>query len=153
PVLGVQPLIGQLFSLQQDQPGAGQFVMLSYAFWKNRFGADPHIVGKPVQIDGAPYTVVGVMPAGFNGFDGKELLWTLLQLRRDSGIGSSPNFHWLSGIIRLPKEESLKQARSELDAVSTRLHRENPSSDVGFGVFLQALNDAFTGGVRPALLM
>src|ERR1700693_4320918 len=65
PVLGVQPLLGRLFSPHQDQPGAGQFVMISYAFWKNRFGADPRIVGKPIQIDGVPYTVVGVMPAGF----------------------------------------------------------------------------------------
>jgi putative ABC transport system permease protein len=153
PILGAQPLLGQLFSPQQDQPGAGQFVMLSYAFWKNRFGADPHIVGKPIQIDGAPYTVIGVMPAGFNGFDGKELLWTLLQLRHDSGTGSSPNLHWLGACIRLPDGVSLKQARSELDAVATCLHRENPSIDAGFGVFLQTLNDAFTSDVRPALLM
>jgi putative ABC transport system permease protein len=153
PNLGAQPLLGQLFSPRQDQPGAGQFVMLSYTFWKNRFGADPHIVGKPIQIDGAPYTVIGVMPAGFNGFDGKELLWTLLQLRRDSGTGSSPNLHWLGACIRLPDGVSLKQARSELDAVATRLHRENPSSDVGFGVFLETLNDAFTSDLRPALLM
>ncbi|MGB6826761.1 MAG: ABC transporter permease, partial [Terracidiphilus sp.] len=153
PILGAQPLLGRLFSPQEDQPGAGQFVMLSHAFWRNRFGADPHIVGKPIQIDGVPYTVVGVMPAGFNGFDGKELLWTLLQLRRDSGIGSSPNIHWLGACIRLPDGVSLKQARSALDAVSTRLHRENPSSDAGFGVFLQTLNDVFTSDVRPALLM
>jgi putative ABC transport system permease protein len=153
PVLGVQPLLGRFFSPQQDQSGAGQFVMLSYAFWENRFGGDPHIVGKPVQIDGVPYTVVGVMPAGFNGSDDKELLWTLLQLRRDSGIGSSPNLHWLGAFIRLPDGVSLKQARSELDAVATRLHWENPSRDVGFGVFLQTLNDAFTSGVQPALLM
>ena len=153
PVLGAQPLLGRLFSAQDDQPGAGQFVMLSYAFWRNRFSADPHIVGKPIQIDGVPYTVVGVMPAGFNGLDGKELLWTLLQLRRDSGVGSSPNVHWLNGLIRLPDGTGLKQARSELDAVAARLHRENPGSDVGFGVFLQTLNDAFTSGVRPALLM
>ena len=153
PILGAQPLLGRLFSPQEDRPGAGQFVMLSHAFWRNRFGADPHIVGKPIQIDGVPYTVIGVMPAGFNGFDGKELLWTLLQLRRDSGIGSSPNVHWLGACIRLPDGVSLKQARSELDAVSTRLHRENPSSDVGFGVFLQTLDDAFTSDVRPALLL
>src|ERR1700734_1887032 len=144
PVLGAQPFLGKLFSPQEDQPGAGQFVMLSHAFWKNRFGADPHIVGKPIQIDGVPYTVIGVMPAGFNGVDGKELLWTLLQLRRDSGIGSSPNLHWLGAFIRLPDGVSLKQARSELDAVAARLHREDPSSDVGFGVFLQTLNDAIT---------
>jgi putative ABC transport system permease protein len=153
PVLGVQPLLGRLFTPQQDQSGAGQFVMLSYVFWKTRFGADAHIVGKSIQIDGVPYTVVGVMPAGFNGVDGNELLWTLLQLRRDSGIGSSPNVHWLGGYIRLPDGVSLRQARGELDAVANRLHRADPSADVGFGVFLQTLNDAVTSGVRPALLM
>ncbi len=153
PVLGLQPMLGRLFSAQEDQSGAGQFVVLSYVFWKSRFAADPRIVGKPVRIDGVPYTVVGVMPAGFNGFDGRELLWTLLQLRRDSGVGSSPNFHWLSGIIRLPAGVDLKQARSELDTVAARLHRENPGSDAGFGVFLETLNDALSGGVRPALLM
>ncbi len=153
PVLGVQPLLGRFFTPQEDQAGAGKFVMLSYIFWKDRLGADPHIVGKSIQIDGAPYTVVGVMPVGFNGFDGKQLLWTLLQLRRDSGVGSSSNIHWLGAYIRLPDGVNLQQARSELDAVATRLHREDPAGDMGYGVFLQTLSDAFTGGVRPALLM
>ena len=127
--------------------------MLSSVLWKGRYSADPNIIGKSIQLDGAPYTVVGVMPAGFHGFDGKELLWTPLQLRRDSGVGASPNIHWLGGFIRLPEGVSLKQARSELNAIATRLHREDPNSDVGFGVDLQTLNDAFTSGVRPALLM
>jgi putative ABC transport system permease protein len=123
PVLGTKPLLGRFFSAQEDQSGGGQFVILSHAFWTNRFGADREIVGKPVQIDGVPYSVVGVMPAGFNGLDGKELLWTPLQLRRDSGTGASPNVHWLTGIIRLPDGTGL------------------------------TLDDAFTSGVRPALLM
>jgi putative ABC transport system permease protein len=153
PVLGIQPVLGRLFSAQEDVAGSGNFAVLSWVLWKDRYGADPHIAGKSIQLDGAPYTVVGVMPAGFNGFDGKELLWTPLQLRRDSGIGSSPNFHWLGGFIRLPDGVSLQQARSELDAVASRLHREDPARDVGFGVYLQTLNDAFTDDVRPALLM
>ena len=153
PVLGIQPILGRLFSAQEDVAGSGNFVMLSSVLWKDRYGADPRIVGKPIQLDGAPYTVVGVMPAGFNDFDGKELLWTPLQLRRDSGIGSSPNFHWLGACIRLPDGVSLQQARSELDAIATRLHREDPAGDVGFGVYLQTLNDAFASSVRPALLM
>ena len=93
------------------------------------------------------------MPSGFNGLDGKELLWTPLQLSRNSGVGSSPNFHWLSGWIRLPDGISLKEARSELDATAARLHRKDPSGDVGFGVFMQTLDDAFTSQARPALLM
>jgi putative ABC transport system permease protein len=153
PVLGIQPMLGRFFSPSEDAAGSGNFVMLSSVIWRGRYGADPHIVGKSIQLDGAPYTVVGVMPAGFHGFDDQDLLWTPLQLRRDNGIGSSPNFHWLGGFIRLPDGVSLKQVRSELNAVATRLHREDPSGDVGFGVYLQTLNDAVTNDVRPALLM
>jgi putative ABC transport system permease protein len=153
PVLGIQPMLGRFFSAAEDVAGSGNFVMLSSVLWKGRYGADPHIVGKSIQLDGAPHTVVGVMPAGFHGFDDKDLLWTPLRLRRDNGIGSSANFHWLGAFIRLPDGVSLKQARSELNAVATRLHQEDPSGDVGFGVDLQTLNDAFTSGVRPALLM
>jgi putative ABC transport system permease protein len=153
PTLGVEPMFGRLLSAQEDVAGAGNFVVLSSALWKDRYGANPDIVGKSIDLGGAPYTVVGVMPAGFNGFNGKELLWTPLQLHRNSGFGSSPNFHWLSGCIRLPDGVSLKQARGELDAVADRLHRQDPGGDVGFGVYLQTLNDAFTRDVRPALLM
>ena len=83
----------------------------------------------------------------------QELLWTPLQLRRDSGIGSSPTVHWLGGFVRLPDGVSLKQAQAELDGIATRLHREDAASDVGFGVYLQTFNDAFTSAVKPALLM
>jgi predicted permease len=153
PTLGVEPMFGRLFSAQEDVAGAGNFVVLSSALWKDRYGAEPHIVGQPIQLNGAPYTVVGVLPAGFNGFNGKELLWTPLQLHSGSGVGASPNLHWLSGCVRLPNGVSLMQARSELDAIAARLHRQDPSGDVGFGVYLQTLNDAFTRDVRPALLM
>jgi predicted permease len=153
PTLGVEPILGRFFSAQEDVPGAGKFVVLSSALWKSRYNANANIVGQSIHLDGAPFTVVGVMPAGFNGLDGKELLWTPLQLRPGSGASASPNIHWLSGCIRLPNGVSLKQARSELDAVAARLHRQDPSGDMGFGVYLQTLNDALTGGVRPALLM
>lgn len=153
PVLGVQPMLGRLFSSQDDVAGSGNFVILSYALWKNRYKANPNITGAAIQLDGAPYIVVGVMPAGFNGSDGKELLWTPLQLSRNSGIGSSSTVHWLGGFVRLPHGVSLKQAQAELDAIAARLHREGAASDLGFGVYLQTLNDAFTSNVRPALLM
>jgi putative ABC transport system permease protein len=153
PTLGVEPMFGRLFSAQEDVAGAGNFVVLSSALWKDRYGANPGIVGKSIQLDGSLYTVVGVMPAGFNGFNGKELLWTPLQLHPGSGVGASPNFHWLSGLIRLPNGVSLRQARNELDAAAARLHRQDPSGDMGFGVYMLTLNDAFTRDVRPALLM
>ena len=82
-VLGVQPMLGRLFSAEEDVAGSGNFVVLSYPLWKNRYKANPRIAGTAIQLDGAPYTVVGVMPAGFDVLGGNELLWTPLQLSRE----------------------------------------------------------------------
>ena len=153
PMLGVHPMLGRFFSPQEDVAGSGNFVVLSYVLWKNRYKGNPRITGTAIQLDGAPYTVVGVMPAGFDIFGGKELLWTPLQLTGNNGIGSSPTVHWLGGFIRLPDRVSVQQAGAELDGIAARLHREDATSDVGFGVYLRTLNDAFTSEVRPALLM
>jgi hypothetical protein len=117
PALGVAPVLGRLFSPQEDVAGAGNFVLLNSALWKGRYGGDREIVGKAIQIDGKPATVVGVLPDGFNGFSNQELLWTPLQLRADTGIGASPNLHWLTGCIRLPQGVSPLQARAALDAI------------------------------------
>ena len=152
-MLGVHPVLGRFFSAEEDVAGSGNFVVLSHVLWKNRYKGNPRITGTAIQLDGEPYTVVGVMPAGFDVFDGKELLWTPLQLTGNNGIGSSPTVHWLGAFIRLPDEVSVQQAQAELAAIAARLHREDATSDVGFGVYLNTLNDAFTSDVRPALLM
>ena len=151
--LGVSAAKGRVFSAQEDVAGAGNFVVLSDALWRTRYGASTEVVGAPIELNGLPFTVVGVMPAGFHVFADTELLWTPLQLKRDTGIGASPNVHWLQGFIRLPDGVSLKQAQAELDGVAARLHRADATGDVGFGVQLQTFNDAFTGLVKPALLM
>jgi putative ABC transport system permease protein len=151
PTLGIDPMLGRMFSREEDRAGAGHFVVLSYPFWKSRFGGKADIVGQSIRLDGAPHTVVGVMPQGF--VQGAELLWTPLQLRRDGGTGSSQNVHWLTGFVRLPEGMSLEQARAQLNATATLLHRQDAGGAMGFGVTLQTFNDAFTSNVRPALLM
>jgi putative ABC transport system permease protein len=153
PMLAVRPMLGRFFSAQEDVAGSGNFVVLSYVLWKNRYKGDPRITGTAIQLDGQPYTVVGVMPAGFDVFGGKELLWTPLQLTGNNGIGSSPTVHWLGAFVRLPDGISVQRARAELDGIAARLHHEDATNDVGFGVYLRTLNDAFTSDVRPALLM
>lgn len=153
PALGVEPALGRLFSSQEDIAGAGNFVLLSSALWKDRYGANPGIVGRSIEIDGKPFTVIGVMPVGFNGLDGKELLWTPLQLHLDNGVSASSHIHWLSGFLRLPDGMSLDHAQNELNSIASRLHRNDPTGDLGYGVLLQSLNDAFTSNARPALLL
>src|SRR6202040_3703601 len=64
PLLGVQPALGRGFLPEEEKPGT-HVVILSYQLWQGQFGGDPGVIGRPVTIDGEPYTVVGVAPAGF----------------------------------------------------------------------------------------
>ena len=153
PVLGVNPMMGRFFSAEEDTAGGPHAVVISYTLWKERYRSDPEIVGKAISLDGTPYTVVGVMPQGFNGYAGKDLLWVPLQLSRDSGFSSSSNIHWLLGFIRLPASVSQKQAQAELNAIADRLHGDNPTAGLGYGVDLETITSAFSGNVEPALVM
>jgi len=153
PVLGVRPFMGRFFSPEEDTAGGPHAVIISYTLWKNRYKSNPAIVGTAISLDSTPYTVVGVMPQGFNGYAGQDLLWTPLQLSRDGGIGSSSNIHWLLGFIRLPAGLSQKQAQVELNAIADRLHHDNPTAGLGFGVDLETITSAFSGNVQPALVM
>ncbi|MGH7130198.1 MAG: ABC transporter permease, partial [Planctomycetaceae bacterium] len=65
PLLGVQPVLGRGFREEEMDPGNGAVVVLSHGYWQERFGGDPGLVGRALQLDGRPYTIVGVMPASF----------------------------------------------------------------------------------------
>jgi len=81
-VLRVRPSIGRGFHADDTQPGRDKVVLLGDRVWRSRFSADPRMVGKSITLDGLPYTVIGVMPEGFN-YPGKVDLWTPLSIRLD----------------------------------------------------------------------
>ncbi|MEJ2678258.1 MAG: ABC transporter permease [Gemmatimonadota bacterium] len=66
PLLGVKPLLGRTFTEDEMEPGNARKVVLSYGFWQERYAGDASVVGKDLRIDGRPYTIVGVLPKGFN---------------------------------------------------------------------------------------
>jgi putative ABC transport system permease protein len=152
-VLGVRPVLGRSFAAYEDQPGAPPVVVLSYALWKARFSASPDVPGKLVVLNGVGHTVIGVMPEGFHVYRDNELLWAPLQLVTADTAASSRNVHWLGAITRLASHESLSQAQAQLDAIASRLHRQGPSADIGFGISLQPIREALVGNIRPALLI
>ncbi|HET7621625.1 MAG TPA: ABC transporter permease [Gemmatimonadaceae bacterium] len=79
PTLGIQPILGRNFTADEDeQLGAARVVMLSDAYWTRRFNADPSVLGRTLNLDGDPYTIIGVLPPGFRGLTGRAELWVPL---------------------------------------------------------------------------
>ena len=118
-LLGARPLLGRDLLPSDDRPGAPPVVLLGEHLWRHGFGADPHIVGRAVRIDGDWATVVGVMPARFGFIGGDPQLW--LPLRPDPAHGM--DFYM---VARLKAGTTLAAARQELSALDARLRRELP---------------------------
>jgi putative ABC transport system permease protein len=154
-VLGVAPVLGRGFIADEDRQGAGSVIVISDSLWKTHFQSDPNILGAKLNLDGVPYTVIGVMPPGFqiDPYAPTEQYWRPLQLATQDTVASSRTVHWLLAMVRLEPGATIKKAQSELDAVAARLHRADPNGDAGFGLTLQTFQDYATGGLRGPLLL
>ena len=153
PVLGVQPVLGRMFSPEEDRPGAGAVIILSHALWSTRFESRKDILGQSVSLDGTPYTIVGVMPPNFHVLSDKELFWIPLQLETANVQSSARNIHWLFAFTRLPQGTTQQQFQAGLDAIAARLKTQDPTGEGGFGSSLQSVSDFQNGAVKPVLLM
>ncbi|MBZ5719241.1 MAG: ABC transporter permease [Acidobacteriia bacterium] len=153
PVVGAEPLLGRNFAVDEDRPGSGRTIILSHALWKTRFDSRADLLGSPITLNGAPYTVVGVMPPGFHVLNDNELFWVPLQLETVNAQTSARNIHWLYALARLPQGADQAQADAVLKAIAARLKAQDPTGDGGFGIFLQSIREFLTGNVKPALLL
>ena len=142
-----------MFSAEEDHPGAGNVVILGHALWSTRFGARRDILGQAVTLDGAPYTVIGVMPPNFHVLSTKELFWIPLQLESANAQASARNVHWLFAFTRLGSGTSQQQTQAGLDAIAARLKAQDPNGEGGFGATLQPIADFVNGNVKPVLLL
>lgn len=151
-LLGVKPFRGRTFLAQEDQPEGARVAILSYGLWRRRFGGDETLLGRPIDISGDTYTVVGVMPPNFSrlyatpGYPLPEL-WT-------SGIALSPNNTWNDyfAVARLKRGITPAEAEARMNQISNRLERENPEL-TGWRAQLESLRTTLSGGTRPALLV
>jgi putative ABC transport system permease protein len=141
PTLGVSPALGRNFLPEEEQGGGGQVALLSYGLWQRRFGADPKLIGRSIQLNGAAYTVVGVMPDGFQ-FPQGIALWTPLVL--DPAVfpwRADRSNHNLSVIGRLKPGVSLAEAQAAMDTLTRQLEQEYPASNAGWGARLRTFYD------------
>ncbi|MEO8481123.1 MAG: ABC transporter permease [Acidobacteriota bacterium] len=153
PMLGVSPTIGRGFLATEDQPGQNQVVLLSDGLWRRRFGADPDVVGQRIDLNGAPYTIVGVMPAGFRFapfWATKAELWAPIAIasRATDRGGQS-----LRLFARLKDGVTVAQAQAEMSGLCDRLAREYPVTNATLRITVQPLLDKVVSGIRPTLLI
>lgn len=149
PTLGVQPMIGRSFLAEEDQPGKDHEVILSYQLWQQRLAGDRHALGQTMQLNGEPYTIVGVMPPGFRFapfWATKAQLWSPLQLEPANRGGFS-----LRIFARLKPGVSLEQARAEMATISARLEAQFPGTNKN--VVVTPLKEKVVGDIQPALLV
>jgi predicted permease len=155
-ILHAQPVLGRDFREGEDAPGHEHEVILSNALWRSRFGADPAVVGKNIELNGQAYSVIGVMGPSFEfpiSSDPnyrpqmwKPLAWT----DRERAIRDNHNF---AVVARLKPGVTLKQAQADLDIISARLAQQYSKDDKGWGAIAIPAREDLVGDVRPALLI
>jgi len=154
-MLGVQPQFGRNFLPEEAQPGREHEVILSHALWRRVFAANANIVGTTIRIDGAPYSVVGIMPAGFAYPDESEI-WGPLAFSPDDLSENSRGGHGLEVLGRIKPGLSLAQVQSDMDRVSRTMieqHASYPYNKFNFGIILHPLLEETVGDVKPSLMV
>jgi putative ABC transport system permease protein len=149
-VLGVQPLLGRGFSPEDDRQNA---IILGYSLWQSRFGGDPGVLGRSVQLSGASYTIVGVAPAWFRFPTADfQLLAPLGLIDRDAPQQAANRaFRIFSVVARLEPGVTAQQAQADAHTISARLAREFPATNEGAVFTIRPLYDRLVGDAKPAL--
>jgi putative ABC transport system permease protein len=155
--LGVQPIVGRTFTVDEDQPGHDHVVLLNEGLWRDHFGGDPSIVGRAISLDGTPYVVLGIIPSTLRlpidyANRASTDLWVPLALgpidERERGS------HGLFVLGRLRQGSALRQAQAEMDAITRGFQQEYPGQyDREFGLTLVPAPDEVLGGIQPALVI
>jgi putative ABC transport system permease protein len=151
-VLGVQPALGRTFVAEDDVIGKAHVVVLGRGLWMRRFGGDRNIVGKALTLDGQTYTVIGVMPEGFQVPSRVELWLPSEFTPRDLGPGAR-GAHYLRVIGRLKPGVSIEQAQTEMTGISKRLEQQYSRVNKGWTSLVISLNESTVGNVRATLLV
>jgi putative ABC transport system permease protein len=151
-MLRVKPMLGRDFLAEEEQPGHEQVVILSYAIWQRRYGGDRGIINRNITIDYKPYTVIGVLPPGFNLFGTTRKLdfWVPFALNRAQLDREN---HELVVFARLQPGVGIAKAQAEMETILARLKQEYPGVDPKTGVRVVGFHDDLVSKVRPALLI
>jgi len=152
--LRVRPVLGRLFTEEEDRPGAPLTTLLTHTFWQTRLGGSPGIVGKTIRLNAEPHEIVGVLPADYShpepNPEREPLLYTLQRFDR-ADLCQSCRF--IRAVGRLRDGRSLEEGRADLVAIARRREQDDPGSNTGRGAYVADLKEAIVAGSRKGLLI
>ena len=154
PTLGINPIVGSLFSREDDRVGGTPLVLIGEGLWKSKFGGSPSAIGRAMTLNGIGYTIAGVIPAKFGLYSSDKTQvyvpigqWNNSTFRnRRVGMGTSV-------IARLKPSVSFAAARADMDAVARNLAKAYPEANSGVGAAVRSLKEDMVGEVAPVLLV
>ena len=152
PLLGVGAIAGRTFHPDEDRAGGAPVVLLSYGLWQRRFGGALDTVGKSITLDSHPYTIVGILPKGFELLQPADVFLPFTPWAQT--LPDDRNWH--PGIIavgRLKPGVTREQARTEMVGITKRLEEQYPIYNTGTSADVVGLQDRLVQNVRPALLL
>jgi len=153
PLLGVAPAMGRGFLPGEDQPGSDRVAVVNYSLWKNRFGGDPNFLGKQLTLNGAVFTVVGILPADFEFPLDPDRIEIWLPVTNYPNFSRDRKDANLVALGRMNPGVTLAQAQAEMSAIAGNLAKEYPETDSQRDAVVISLQDAVNEDLRPVLLV
>ena len=150
-VFAVAPAVGRTFRADEDQPGREDVVVLSNRLWRERFGADPSVVGRQARLNGRPYEVIGVMPASFDFTEDSEQLWVPVAFTPERK--AMHDEHFLTVYGRLKDGVAEDQALAELGRTGQALEKNFPRDNAGRGLTMTPIMTDLIGAYRQRLFV
>ena len=152
PLLGVDAVVGRTFRAEEDAAGGAPVVLLSYGLWQRRFGGAADAVGKSITLDSRPYTIVGVLPKGFELLQPADVFLPFTPWAKT--LPDDRNWHpGIYAVARLKPGVTREQARTEMVGITKRLENQYPEYNTGISAEVVGLQDRLVQNVRPALLL
>jgi len=153
PMLGVQPVLGHVWSADQDMQGRDHVALISNALWQQQFGGTQDVIGKSVirTGDGESFTIIGVLPPDFQFVEDDISVWT----PPDINTAAPTRFHDQFVFAHLKPGITLEQAQSSMDAIARQMETEFPKSNTGWGVTVQPMQKYYSNlsNTRTTLLV
>ncbi len=153
-LIGIQPVIGRGFTRQETEPGHDREAILGYGLWQRQFGGKRSAIGKTIQLDEKPYTIIGVMPRNFYFiWDSTLDVITPLALPASEWSEAGRSSRDLQTMARLKAGVSIQRAQIELNTIASRLAAQYPDADKGWGIKVEPMHAAYHRQIATPLIV